>query len=500
MKRFWFIFGKTISGILGCVAVLFLIGLAKLELLPGIVIAVAGGVLLAMTLLTLWLTWNGERKIKLTIGSIIGILMSVVLIISTVFVHRTQTMLDKIFQAQTEVVHMGIYVRSDDDNDYNSVAAEYTYGIVEELDRESTDEVLVQMQDKLHSQPKYKEYQRITELIDALLQKQVDAIIFNAAYLDVLVELAEYQNIASQIREVSLQQVEVEIEKPIEPSTTPTFPAEDTEPEPVAMDPFCLYISGIDSYGPVNLRSCSDVNILVVVNPQTHLVLLVSTPRDYYVPLTVTNGIPDKLSHGGIYGVEVSRDTIGKLYGIDIQNYLRINFTGFLKVIDVLGGVTVYSEYAFTSHGPGGYSYRKGENTLNADMALEFCKERRSFLMGDRQRGKNQMALIKGVINKLMSPALLQNYSEILEVFGESVDTNLSPDIIRDLLSQQLTDGGDWDVITYSVDGTGDTQVPYSLSKPVYVMQPDYETVKYAKELIEKVYSGEVIAPNSQEN
>ncbi len=498
MKRFLFIFGKSISAALGCVAAVFLIGLIRLNLLPGVVIAVAVGVLLAVTLLVLWLTWHGDKRIKMIFGVIIALLTSGALIIGTIYVHRTQRVIDKIFDAQTEVVHMAIYVMSDNADDYNDVAAEYCYGILQDLDRESTDEVLARMEETFLIKPNCVEYQRATELIDALLNDQVDAIILNQAYLDVLIELPEYQNILEQIREVSLTKVEVEIDKPTKPSTQPTDATE--EQETVVIEPFCLYISGIDDYGPVNLRSCSDVNILAVVNPRTRQVLLISTPRDYYVPLTVTDGIPDKLTHGGIYGVDVSRDTIGMLYGIDIENHLRINFTGFLKIIDVIGGVTVYSEYAFTSHGPGGYSYQKGENTLNADMALEFCKERRSFLSGDRQRGKNQMEVIKSVINKLMSPVLLQNYSQILEVFGDSVDTNLSPNIISDLLSQQLTAGGKWNVVTYSVDGTGDTQVPYSLSKPVYVMQPDYETVEHAKELIQKVFNGEVISPVSNNN
>lgn len=53
----------------------------------------------------------------------------------------------------------------------------------------------------------------------------------------------------------------------------------------IIKEPFTVYISGIDVYGDVSETSRSDVNIIAVVNPQTHQILLVTTPRDYYVPI-----------------------------------------------------------------------------------------------------------------------------------------------------------------------------------------------------------------------
>lgn len=64
---------------------------------------------------------------------------------------------------------------------------------------------------------------------------------------------------------------------------------------------------------------------------------------------------------------------------------------------------------------------------------------------------------------------------------------------IAALVRRQLSDGGSWNVVQYSVTGYGDTQVPYSMSIPVYVMQPDYETVHKAQELMDRVENGETI-------
>lgn len=111
---------------------------------------------------------------------------------------------------------------------------------------------------------------------------------------------------------------------------------------------FIMYISGIDTYGGVTERSRSDVNIMAVINRNTHKILLVSTPRDYYVPLSISGGAKDKLTHAGIYGVDVSMETLEMLYGVDIDYFFRLNFSGFIDMIDALGGIDVYSEKEFT--------------------------------------------------------------------------------------------------------------------------------------------------------
>ena len=229
---------------------------------------------------------------------------------------------------------------------------------------------------------------------------------------------------------------------------------------------------------------------MATVNTETHQVLLVSTPRDYFVPLSISNGVPDKLTHAGIYGIDVSKDTLAMLYQTDIDYYFRVNFGGFEKIIDSLGGITIVSDYTFDSQNVDGYSYVKGENQVNGAQALAFARERYAFSEGDRQRGKNQLHVIEGVINKAMSPALLKNYSQTMESLVGSFETNVPYDVIAGLIRQQLSDGGDWSVESYSVDGSGATKVPYSMSMAAYVMIPDMNTVNTAIEKMNQVKEG----------
>lgn len=254
---------------------------------------------------------------------------------------------------------------------------------------------------------------------------------------------------------------------------------------------FSVYISGIDSRSGLIAKSRSDVNIVATVNTETRQVLLVSTPRDYYVPLPISNGQPDKLTHAGIYGIDCSMGTLEMLYETEIDYYFRVNFSGFEGIVNALGGITVDSEVAFSS---GDYSFVQGENYMDGAAALTFARERYAFASGDRQRGKNQMAVIKGVINKAISPALLTNYTSILESVAGSFEASIPYDVLAALVKQQLSDGGEWNIVSYSVDGTGASKKPYSLSTNAYVMEPDYNTVNQAIAMMEQVKNGEILS------
>lgn len=253
---------------------------------------------------------------------------------------------------------------------------------------------------------------------------------------------------------------------------------------------YTIFVSGIDTRGGMTASSRSDVNIILTLNATTKQILMISTPRDYFVPLSISNGVPDKLTHAGIYGVNVCMDTLDMLYDIDINYYFRLNFAGFEQIIDALGGVNVNSDYDFDSGNTTGYHFNKGENHLNGEQALVFARERYAFKEGDRQRGRNQMAVIQGVVDKATQPAFLKNYLSVLDSLDGAFETNVPYDVMASLVRKQLGEGGSWQVLSYSVDGTGDTQKPYSMSSKAYVMIPDQNTVDKARVLMKKVREG----------
>ena len=268
------------------------------------------------------------------------------------------------------------------------------------------------------------------------------------------------------------------------------------EANQITKEPFVVYLSGVDNRGELTEKARSDVNILAVVNPKTKRVALVNTPRDYYVDLAGTDS-KDKLTHAGLYGVETSMATLGNLYGVNVEHYIRINFAGFINIIDAIGGVDVYSDQAFTSVGSPGYydptTFAEGWNHLDGKSALAFARERHAFASGDIQRGINQMKVIDAMVNKLKSPALLMGFSKLMDAAADCFVTSLSQDQITALVRMQLSDLASWDIQSCSVTGTsGKSSKCYSAKgQSLYVMKPDETSVNEAKALIASVLDGE---------
>ena len=270
----------------------------------------------------------------------------------------------------------------------------------------------------------------------------------------------------------------------------------DAEAKKITKEPFVVYLSGVDTRGELTEKARSDVNILAAVNPETKQVVLINTPRDYYVDLAGTNS-KDKLTHAGLYGVQTSMDTLGNLYGVDVQHYIRINFAGFINIVDALGGVDVYSDQAFTSVGSPGYydptTFAEGWNHLDGKAALAFARERHAFKTGDVQRGINQMKVIDAMLNKIKSPALLMGFSKIMDAASDCFVTDFSQDQISALVRMQLSDFANWGIQSYTVTGSSgtSTQCYSAKGQKLYVMKPDEASVSKAKEMIATVLGGE---------
>ena len=479
--------GAVITIIVIMLSVVFMGLLAMTKMIPTIYMLIIGIVLAVIAAIIWLLVWHTRYTGRFIGGTVLAVIMIAILAFGGFYINKTRSAISNISGETTEVTQMAVYVKSDDAADSVEATAGYTYGILSSLDRENTDGAVAHLNSEFGTEVQTKEYAGLTELADGILNGEVNAMLLNSGYLSVYEDMDGYTDFSTKIKEVGTVDVESTIQSaeesaPIEPITTAN-----------GGKVYTIYLSGIDTRGEMTAKSRSDVNIIATVNTDTHEILLVSTPRDYFVPLSISGSAPDKLTHAGIYGIDVCMDTLGMLYDIDINYYFRINFGGFVKVIDALGGITVNSDYDFDSKNILGYHFNKGENYVNGEQALIFARERYAFQEGDRQRGKNQMEVIRGVVKKALSPEILTSYSSILSSLDGCFGTNITYEEIAQILQQQLTNGGDWTIVSYSVNGTGATEKPYSMSQKAYVMVPDYNTVDKAKSLMEKVRNGEVV-------
>ena len=319
----------------------------------------------------------------------------------------------------------------------------------------------------------------VHNLAKKLINKSVDAILIEDSYYAIIEEeMADFREKTSVIYTFALEDTIQTIAKNVS----------------VTEEPFVIYISGIDSYGKISSVARSDVNMLVVINPKTKQILLVNTPRDYYVKLHGTSGYRDKLTHAGIYGIDMSVMTMEDLYDIDINYYVRVNFTSLIDIIDAIGGVEVYSEYDFTSR-IGSYQFKKGYNKMNGKQALGFARERYSFSEGDRMRGQNQQAVINAMIKKVCSSStILTKFDALLDSLKGSFQTNMDYTKMIELVRMQISDGATWNISSVSVDGSGSMERTYSMGKTLLsVLIPYAGSVNKAETMIKAVLEGEML-------
>ena len=255
----------------------------------------------------------------------------------------------------------------------------------------------------------------------------------------------------------------------------------------ITNQPFNVYISGIDTFGGISRVSRSDVNMIMTVDPVDKEILLTSIPRDTYVTLH-SYGALDKLTHSGIYGVGETVETVEDWLGIDINYYIRVNFTSVEDIVDAIGGIDVTSEYAFETHGRQnrGYSFVEGVNHLDGAAALAFARERKSFEEGDQERIENQQRVMMAILNKITgSTAILTSYTQIMNTVGDEIQTNMSESDISSLVRMQLADLGGWNIERISINGSGTYASTYSMGdRQLYVVIPDENSVKAAQDAI----------------
>lgn len=302
------------------------------------------------------------------------------------------------------------------------------------------------------------------------------AMVFNSAYSSLL-EMS-YENFQSNLKTIYSYKIKTSIKD---------------EAKAHDSNVFNIYISGIDTYGSISTVSRSDVNLILTVNMNTHKILMTETPRDAYVKIPDGGADQyDKLTHAGIYGVETSEKTLENLYGINIDYYARLNFDSFLKLIDALGGITVYNSQAFTSlHG--NYEFPVGNVTLDSDKALGFVRERYSLEHGDYDRGNNQMKVIQAILNKLTSLNSVSNYSTIISNVQDSIQTDMKLDTMMKLVNNQLDSGKKFTVTSQEVTGTGSTGELTSYAMPsssLYMIKLDDASVAKASQAIKDVMEG----------
>lgn len=466
------------------ITIIFLYLLFKLNIIPDKYII---ALVIFLLLVTVYNVTSQYTKAHI-FGKSLAVLLSITLFLGSFYIHKTDSMLSSITGNSVQTDYFSVIVLNTDPAETLGAAKIYPFAYNSTIDVENSQKVVNKINTELNTTLITTTYNNWDGLVNALYSGNIKAIIVNETYRSDIESIFSDFNDKTKILETIKLESKINVAKN------------------VITEPFSIYIAGNDSYDLLDVGSSkNDVNIIATFNPSTRQILLVTTPRDYYIKVysLTEKGIKnDKLTHAGNFGVDSSIETLNNLYGVNIDYYVRINFAGTVKLVDALGGITINSEIAFTTTpdtAPVPYTFTVGPNECNGERALAFCRERYGLSNGDNQRGRDQMFAIQGLISKASSPAILKNYSGIMDSLSGMFATNIPQGTLSSMIKDMLNDSTPWKVQTYNVTGTegGSANSVFFGLYGMSVTFPDYNSVQLAIELMSKVKQGDVFDVNS---
>lgn len=352
----------------------------------------------------------------------------------------------------------------------------------------------------------YVGYSTLEELQYALLNDDIDALVILDSYIDVINGDMEEVSVDDDTESSTTNQNILDKIKGFIDKTRTIYRfkvkidnSNNTKNIDIEDGSFTVFVSGQDSFASsVSEASRSDVNMLMVVNLKTKQVLLVSIPRDYYININGKNAY-DKLTHISIYGAETAADSLSDLFDVNVDYYVKFNFTTFMKAVEYMLPLDVYSDYDFTTSAydetiGDSYYFKKGYNHITTGpMALQFVRARKNFAEGDRQRGINQTRMLRAIINKASTPQMLLKYNDILKALDGTFLTNISDESIVQIIKYVINNNGKFNISSYSLSGSDAMRACYSSgSTPLYVMIPSSTSIDEASGYMKDVIEGRV--------
>ena len=469
----------VILGIQVITTVVLLFFIFKLNILPTTYAVMVGMILVLLGFINYALMKPNKKehhrktKPREIIGKVISLLLSVLMVFGSVMINKGYSTLDDITNSNTKSTHYAIVVLKSSKINSLSELQNESIEYCLQYDKEKDMNQVIAEAKKKESSLNFDVAMTYSKLGDDLYNNTVNAILINTAYNGMFEE--NHPDFQNEVKEIWTSDIETKVK---DFSTRVS----------VTNTPFIIYISGIDTYGSITTVSRSDVNMIVTVNPNTKKILLTSIPRDYYVTLANMKK-KDKLTHSGIAGPENTVKTMAQFLGTDINYYARVNFTSLVTMVDALGGITVNVDQDFSA---GGYSYKLGPQQMNGEEALAYSRERHSFADGDNVRVKHQQDVLMAMLNKMMSPAVITNYSSVLKAISGCFETNMASSDITDLIKMQINDNASWTFKQKQFTGTGVMQTggAYMPDSKLYYMIPNDDSVKENLQAIKDVLNG----------
>ncbi len=481
-------FTKFLNFVMVMAAALLLIQIFNLNLLPTKYFVLVVALVIILVLLVLLVSnFKGKTVLTRLLVIFLALCMSVGLCVGNYYVYKTSSVFYDVtnIASRKATTTSVIVLNTSSYSDIKDLKSK-KIGVLSEEDK-GTKRVLKKMN-------KYGistiGYDNVFEMVDALNNSQVDAIIMNENYRGILHETDGYFNFNTETKYIYQDVYYTKRD------------ASDNASDPVSnitQDTFTILISGTDSYGGLDENGRSDANMLLTVNPKTHRILMTSIPRDYYVTMVCNDnaceeGAKDKLTHTGLHGVKSVEKTIESVLGITINYNIRINFSSVTNLVNAMGGIDldITDEdtcEVFYVNGQPGLSVGHHEN-VDGETALAFARERYAYAIGDNQRVKNQQKVFKAMLKKALSASMIMNYSKFMDAISVAFETNLSDDEIASFVRYEINEQPKWKMESYAISGESSLEFSYESQAYASVTLQDEYKNEIAKQKIQAIIDG----------
>lgn len=456
-----------------------------LSIVSLIVIIITSYLFIKLNIINIWITLLGilifliiyifilrlsfsRKKAKRFFGDLILIIIIIILSFGSYYMFNTLDLFNNIKSDNVKYETYNVIVLKSSKYKELKDLNKLSMGISDSYQKKGLDSAKDKIKNKVNV--KYKKYDDMVSLSNALINKEVESIVLESAEIDILKEenyeeYKEYKIIAK----FEIKSKVKDLKKGVN----------------ILKDPFSIYISGVDTYGKINSATRSDVNMVLTINPRDEKIHITWIPRDYYIHIN-NSTYKDKLTHAGIYGIDSSIYAVSNLLDTDINYYIKVNFTSLINIVDSLGGVNVYNDQYFVSQD--GYTYKKGNIYLDGKHALSFVRERKNLPHGDMSRGSNQVKVLSALIEKAKSHKIITKYNKILDSLDDKFVTNMDMNDIISYIKEEIKSPKDYEITNYTLDGTSSYEYTYSYKKQkLSVVIPNEELVTEARQKIKDI-------------
>ena len=374
-----------------------------------------------------------RRKYKgLIISTIFSLLFILIFFIGSYYMNYVYSNINNM--QESEKITYNIYLITLKDTEFSS---ESKIGVISDKIDKDNNELSTKLYKKKNLKNEIVEYNDYIKMLDDLYNNVIDGAIVPGNYDTLFRNEAGFENIVYDTK-VIYEYSEKRQNEDLNIVSDKDF-----------SEPLTFLFLGVDSEGDglnANAAFNGDTLMLMSFNPKTLSSVLLSIPRDTYVPIACNNNRYAKINSSAAYGTGCVISTINKFLDINIDYYVKINFKGVVDLVEAVGGVEVDVEApTYMANAYGGkvceqnsdrqwgdklVCINPGLQVLNGEQALAYARCRHMYIGSDLDRVRHQQQVVEALANKVLHFNSIKEFQDILNAVSKNIATNMDTDTI----------------------------------------------------------------------